>query len=83
MFLTVQGFSQAHATSNGGVDHTHDGVICDVSLAAAEQVVLTPPQPNLTPFKPVSEANWEIVLDNEYPRAFDGRAPPPRGPPAH
>lgn len=81
LFLSVQGLSQAHAATNGGTDHTHDGIACDVALVAAEQVVVTPtpdvPAPAILPNR---EANHVIPSSQGY-RHFDGRAPPPRGPP--
>lgn len=81
LFFTVQGFSQAHAASNGGVDHSHDGIACDVTLVAAEQAVLTPPQPMpaLT-MRPTRTSNIAIPSKPAF-RSFDSRAPPPRGPP--
>ena len=81
LFLTAQGFSQAHAASNGGVDHTHDGVACDVALVAAEQTVLTPPPAEPAPFAGVTKiTHTNFNSEPAYP-CFDGRAPPPRGPP--
>jgi len=82
MFLLVQGVSQAHAAANDE-DHNHDGVACELALVAAEEIVVTPPIPVLRPFKAVSKSNWILVIDKDRPRTFDGRAPPPRAPPAH
>jgi len=79
----VQGASQVHATEHGGTDHSHDGVACDVTLIAAEQIIATPPVPVAAPFNSVSKSNWTLVIDKDRPRTFDGRAPPPRGPPTH
>jgi len=81
LFLTVQGLSQAHAITNGGVDHSHDGVACDVALVAAEQAVITPPAdiPALV-ILPSREIGFIAPTSFEY-RQFEGRAPPPRGPP--
>ena len=81
LFFAVQGFSQAHAASNGGVDHSHDGVACDVALIAAEQTVLTPPIPTpaLT-MRPTRTPNIPAPSEPVF-RSFDSRAPPLRGPP--
>jgi len=81
LFLTAQGFSQAHAASNGGVDHTHDGVACDVALVAAEQTVLTPPPADPAPFTGIAQTPQPDLYSEPAYRSFDGRAPPPRGPP--
>jgi hypothetical protein len=83
LFLSTQSLADAHAIEHGGADHSHDGVVCEVSLAAAQQHIVIPPLPITTPFVPPIEANWNTVELNEVPRTFDGRAPPPRGPPAH
>ena len=81
MFLFVQGVSQAHAAEHGGEDHTHEGIACEMALVAAEEIIVTPPVPVPAPFKAVSKSKWAIVFDKDRPRSFDGRAPPPRGPP--
>ena len=81
LFFTIQGFSQAHAASNGGVDHSHDGVACDVALIAAEQIALTPPTPTPAPtMRPTRTLNMPAPSAPAF-RSFDSRAPPPRGPP--
>lgn len=82
LFILGQVSAQAHVIANGGTDHSHDGVACAVALVTAEQAVLTPPivvpQPlNLTPMR----VDYALTTDTR-PRSFDGRAPPPRGPPA-
>ncbi len=81
LFLAAQGFSQSHAASNGGHDHSHDGVACDVALVAAEQTVLTPPPPSPAPFALVTRPTKSQLREEPAYRSFDGRAPPPRGPP--
>lgn len=81
LFLAVQGISQAHATSNGGEDHSHDGVACDVMLVAAEQVVLTPPPAEPAPFNGVDQKRKVPLQSDPLNLNFSGRAPPPRGPP--
>ena len=81
LFFTVQGFSQAHAVSNGGVDHSHDGVACDVALVSAEQTVLTPPVSVSAPvMRPVRASNTPAPTQ-PICHNFDSRAPPPRAPP--
>ena len=81
LFLMVQGVAQAHATANGGVEHTHDGVACDIALIAAPQAVIAPapivPAPKVLPM----QAADPIIPATPIYRHFDGRAPPPRGPP--
>lgn len=81
LFLSVQGLSQAHAAANSGTDHTHDGIACDVALVAAEQAVIAPPLPLAKPVEVSPRPLWTVLNETILPRNFDGRAPPPRGPP--
>ncbi len=81
LFLSVQGLSQAHASANGSTDHTHDGIACDVALVTAEQTVIEPPLPLATPVDLAMPVLWSVLNETALPRNFDGRAPPPRGPP--
>lgn len=81
LFLTAQGFSQAHAASNGGIDHSHEGLACEVALVAAEQIVIAPPPPSPAPFILVADLVQISLKSEPHHRSFDGRAPPPRGPP--
>lgn len=81
LFLTAQGFAQAHAASNGGVDHTHDGVACDVTLVTSEHLAPTPaPASRVPTIHPTRQANTLAPAEPVF-RSFDSRAPPPRGPP--
>ena len=81
LFFTMQGFAQAHAASNGGEDHSHEGIACDVALIAAEQVVVTPPAPMPAPLILPRRIKAVPLALQPAPRSFDSRAPPPRGPP--
>ena len=45
LFFALQGFAQAHAASHGGEDHSHEDVPCEITLIAAEEIVITPPTP--------------------------------------
>lgn len=81
LFLAVQGFSQAHAVSNGGLDHSHDGVACEVTLIAAEQEVLTPPLPVTAHFVRPMRTDYVVPPAKPGNLNFDSSAPPPRGPP--
>jgi len=83
MFLFVQNVSQAHATEYGDEGHSHDGIACEITLIAAEEIVVTPPVFVPVPLKTLSESNWKMGFDKVRPRIFDGRAPPPRAPPTH
>jgi hypothetical protein len=82
LFFTVQGFSQAHAVSNGGLDHSHDGVACEVTLIASEQEILTPPAVVPSPFVRPIRADYVARPTKARICSYDGRAPPPRGPPS-
>lgn len=81
MFLFVQGVTQAHATEHGEHDHSHDGIECEITLLAVEQIIDEPPVLIPAPIKAVSIPNWNISYNNSHLKAYDGRAPPPRGPP--
>ena len=81
MFLFVQGVSQAHATEHGEHDHSHDGVECEITLLAVEQIITEPPVPIPSRTKTTSKSNWSVPFYKSLTRTFDGRAPPPRGPP--
>jgi hypothetical protein len=81
LFFVAQGFSQAHAASNGDLDHSHDGVACEVALIAAEQVVLTPPAPVPAPVILPRRIKTPQPVVKSAPRSFDSRAPPLKGPP--
>jgi len=81
VFLTVQGFSQAHAIEHGGHDHTHDGVACDIVLAAAEQTIVVPPSDIPTPTLLPSRETGFVAYTSIDTLNFESRAPPPRGPP--
>lgn len=81
LFLAAQGFSQSHAASNGGHDHSHDGVACDVALVSAEQTVLTPPLAEPAPFILTARSSKTPLISEPAYHSFYGRAPPPRGPP--
>ena len=84
LFLAVQSVTQAHAIEHAGHDHhEHDGVTCELNLVAAEDVVITPPLPFSSPLGLGYPTNWVMRTTSERTTAFDGRAPPPRGPPAH
>ena len=81
LFLAMQSFTQAHATSYGDLDHDHDGVPCDVFSIAAEQVIPTPPAPKTEPqIIPVLTKTPAPII-KPRPRSFKSRAPPLRGPP--
>lgn len=81
LFLSAQGLSQAHATMNGGMDHTHDGVVCDVALAAPQHIVISPVPAAPLPLIRTVRDTGRVALPGPVYRSFDGRAPPPRGPP--
>lgn len=81
LFFTMQGFAQAHALSNGGDDHSHEGVPCEIALLTAEEVVLTPPPPAPKLVILPSRMKTPAPVVKSIPRSFDSRAPPLRGPP--
>ena len=81
LFLAVQGLSLAHATENGGEDHTHEGIACDVAVASVQQTIITPPVELPAPtILPVPETGHVAPTSMVY-QHYEGRAPPLRGPP--
>ncbi len=83
LFLSAQGLAQAHSVSDGSADHSHDGVVCEACLASLQHTAVEPSPSLITPLNLPSRVDWDVAVINEAPRTFDGRAPPPRGPPAH
>ena len=83
LFLSAQGLAQAHSVTAGDAEHSHDGVVCEVCLAGIQQITTEPPLTFSTPFNPPVRMDWDVIIINDAPRTFDGRAPPPRGPPTH
>ena len=81
LFFALQGFAQAHAASHGGEDHSHEGVPCEITLIAAEEIVITPPTP--VPARGILSRRIKSspLIMPPTPRSFDSRAPPLRGPP--
>ena len=81
LFFAVQSASIAHSAEHGGHEHEHDGVACEIMVLPIEQAVLTPPLvvippcPRPTPEIAFFESGWVYLAH------FEGRAPPPRGPP--
>jgi len=81
LFLTVQGVAQAHEIEHGGHEHTHDGIACDIVLAAAEQTIITPPSDVPAPTILPSRETGFVAYTSVDKLNFESRAPPPRGPP--
>ena len=81
LFFALQGFAQAHAASHGGEDHSHEGVPCEITLIAAEEIVITPPP--VVPARGILTRRIKspVRITRSAPRSFDSRAPPLRGPP--
>ncbi len=77
----VQTASLAHAVSNGGAPHEHNGVTCELGLLAVQDAVVEPPvavpvRLFLQPIRRIVSVR-RIVAWTWPP----GRAPPPRSPP--
>ena len=81
LFFALQGFAQAHAASHGGEDHSHEGVPCEITLIAAEEIVITPPTPVPARGVLTRRLNSPVPILRSAPHSFDSRAPPLRGPP--
>lgn len=81
LFFSVQSLSTAHAAAHGELDHSHEGVACDLTVIAAEKVVLSSPEPETAPLPRVIKARLIAPVSDRITHGFDGRAPPPRAPP--
>lgn len=81
LFLSAQGLSKAHAIEHGGTDHSHEGVACDVAVAAPQHIVISPAPDVPLPVIRTLRENGLTALPRPVPHCFDGRAPPPRAPP--
>lgn len=81
-FLAAQSFSLAHASVHGDNPHEHDGIACAVTVLAEDGIAVLPDLP-------VFEF-WPVPIPAHYTADFtsalyvtpQGRAPPPRAPPA-
>ena len=81
LFFAMQSFSLAHSAEHGGHEHEHDGVACEIMVLPIEQAILTPPHDIAAPSpRPIRETAFFKDGWVYFPH-FDGRAPPPRGPP--
>lgn len=82
LFLTVQSYSIVHATEHAGHDHPQDCIACDSAVTAEDQAVIEPPIDYSTPPRFTSLGTSHLQFGQIKYANFDGRAPPPRGPPA-
>jgi len=82
LFLSAQTASAVHATEClGEADHHQDCITCVLSVTKSDAAHLTPaPEIELPVIKPIAATIFKTVTASA-PRSFDGRAPPPRGPP--
>jgi len=82
LFFALQSYSVSHASTYGDVPHEHDGIACAVTVIADDQGVITPITPVFdTIITDVSEIVYPDFISAPYITP-QGRAPPPRGPPA-
>lgn len=82
LFFALQSYSLAHASSHSEAPHEHDGIACSVTVLADDNVALLPTVPVFeTIFSDTSETVYPDFISVLYVRP-QGRAPPPRGPPA-
>ena len=82
LFLLLQGAAFAHA-AEFGVEHTHDGVVCDMGVLAEDETEVEPtlPVPAVPEPAPAAPFAPAPCVSPDVP-AQPARAPPPRGPPA-
>ena len=79
--LLTQGVALAHAAEHG-LDHSHDGVVCDLTVLSEETADVEPPLPAVAVPQPapvvphVPRPHGAVDLP-----ALPARAPPVRGPP--
>jgi hypothetical protein len=82
LFFALQSYSISHASNYSDAPHEHDGIACSVTVLADDQMVIMPTAPILGSIEvELSETVYPDFTSALYIRP-QGRAPPPRGPPA-
>ena len=80
--LLSQGVAYAH-TVEFGLEHSHDGVVCDIGVLAEDEADVEPPLPApALPAPPPARPLADTPYASPAIAARPARAPPPRGPPA-
>lgn len=82
-FLAAQSFSLAHASEHGENPHDHDGVVCTVTVLAEDSHGLLPEQPVTDYVLTTTAALYHAGFTSALYLKPQGRAPPPRAPPAN
>lgn len=82
LFFAMQSYSVSHASTYGDAPHEHDGVACAVTVMSDDQLAIIPAPivGNIIPTG-ISETPYPDFATILY-LIPQGRAPPPRGPPA-
>ena len=82
LFIGLQSYSITHASEHGDAPHEHDGIACSVTVLADDHGVVLPTVPVFeTVISDIAETAYPDFTSVLYIRP-QGRAPPPRGPPA-
>ena len=82
LFIALQSSSLSHASTYGDAPHEHDGITCSVTVLADDHEVVLPTVPVFeTVISDIAETAYPDFTSVLYIRP-QGRAPPPRGPPA-
>ena len=83
VFFIIQSLMLSHAVEYNDEPHQHDGVVCEVTLIAADVEAVSPPPVIIdVPERFVSVPVYAVPQAPDYLRP-DGRAPPGRSPPTH
>lgn len=82
LFFALQSYTLSHASAYGEAPHEHDEIACSVTVVSDDVATITPAAPvTQTTISNISEPVYPDFTSILY-LTPQGRAPPPRGPPA-
>ena len=82
LFFALQSYSISHASTYGDAPHEHDGIACAVTVISDDLAAITIDAPVIErAISNISEPVYPDFTSTLYITP-QGRAPPPRGPPA-
>ncbi|WP_026941718.1 hypothetical protein [Hellea balneolensis] len=82
LFFALQSYSISHASTHGDAPHEHDGVACAVTVLSDDQTVIQPEKSLAAPLITETRSSDYPDFTSAPYVTPQGRAPPPRGPPA-
>lgn len=82
VFVWIQAYSLAHAAEHGHEPHDHDGVECELTVFASEDIAILPAPPEIKHFFSLWERFASLSYANDSWQWPLQRGPPARGPPS-